>query len=83
MKIAFSLLAVAVLTTACSSRRTETVRVTETSVLGTPVLVQEQVITTLPDGYRVKNYRGERYYEVNNTVYRSNRNGYVVVERPW
>ena len=45
--------------------------------------VQESVVTTLPPGYRIRVFRGARYYEYDNVYYRRHPRGYVIVGRPW
>jgi hypothetical protein len=44
---------------------------------------RETIITTLPPNYRVRVYRGTRYYVINGVYYRADPRGYVVVRRPW
>ena len=48
-----------------------------------PVVVSGQVVTTLPEGYRLRVYHGTTYYTYNHLYYRSVPNGYVIVDRPW
>jgi hypothetical protein len=45
--------------------------------------VQETVVTTLPPGYRVRVFRGAKYYEYDNVYYRAHPRGYMIVARPW
>ena len=52
-------------------------------VATSPVYVTGQVVTTLPEGYRLRVYHGTTYYTYNNLYYRTAPNGYVIVERPW
>jgi hypothetical protein len=42
-----------------------------------------EVITRLPDGYRVVRHRGNEYYQVGDRYYRRDNNAYVVVSRPY
>lgn len=44
---------------------------------------QTVVVTRLPAGYRVVNYRGVRYYQVRNVFYQQRAGGYVIVARPY
>ncbi len=41
------------------------------------------IITRLPSGYRVVNYRGARYYQSRGVYYQLRGTGYVVVTRPY
>ncbi|MDX2081803.1 MAG: hypothetical protein SFU53_13550 [Terrimicrobiaceae bacterium] len=77
MKTKLVLLAAAcVLSSGCFSYERRTVA-TE------PVVVRENVVTTLPAGYRTRVYRGTTYYYRGDVVYRTGPRGYVVVPRPW
>ena len=42
-----------------------------------------EVITRLPEGYRVVNHRGNEYYQVGDRYYRRENNAYVIVSRPY
>lgn len=42
-----------------------------------------EVITRLPDGYRVVNHRGETYYQVGDRYYRRQGETYVITTRPY
>jgi len=42
-----------------------------------------EVITRLPDGYRVVNHRGQRYYQVGDRYYRRQGDSYVITTRPY
>ncbi|RPJ35134.1 MAG: hypothetical protein EHM17_03810 [Verrucomicrobiaceae bacterium] len=42
-----------------------------------------EVITRLPDGYRVVNYRGETYYQAGDRYYRRQGETYVITTRPY
>lgn len=42
-----------------------------------------EVITRLPDGYRVVNHRGSEYYQIGDLYYRRDNNAYVIVSRPY
>lgn len=42
-----------------------------------------EVMTRLPDGYRVVNHRGKTYYHVDNRYYLRQNNSYVVTARPY
>ena len=44
---------------------------------------RETVVTTLPPNYRIRVYRGQRYYVYDNVYYRAHPRGYVIVRRPW
>ncbi len=41
------------------------------------------IVTRLPSGYRVVNYRGARYYQCRGVYYQQRGSGYVVVSRPY
>ena len=42
-----------------------------------------EVITRLPDGYRVVNYRGDTYYQAGDRYYRRQGDSYVITTRPY
>ena len=42
-----------------------------------------EIMTRLPDGYRVLNYRGETYYQVADRYYRRDGDIYVITSRPY
>lgn len=42
-----------------------------------------EVITRLPDGYRVVNHRGETYYQTGDRYYRRQGDTYVIASRPY
>ncbi len=42
-----------------------------------------EVITRLPDGYRVVNHRGNEYYQVGDRYYRRQKDTYVIVSSPY
>jgi hypothetical protein len=44
---------------------------------------RDVVVTQLPRGYRVVDYRGVRYYRVNDTYYQPRGSGYIIVSRPY
>ena len=44
---------------------------------------RDVAIRTLPRGYRPVQYRGTRYYQVDDTYYQQRGSGYVIVNRPY
>lgn len=42
-----------------------------------------EVVTRLPDGYRVVNHRGNTYYQTEDRYYRRQGDSYVIVSRPY
>jgi hypothetical protein len=50
---------------------------------GRPQAYRENSITRLPRGYREVNYRGNRYYQVNDVYYQRRGSVYVTVNRPY
>lgn len=53
------------------------------SYRGRPQTYRETSITRLPRGYREINYRGNRYYQVNDTYYQRRGSVYITVTRPY
>ncbi len=57
-------------------------------VVDTPRTIVESppgtsIIRTLPGGYEVVTYRGQRYYRAGNVYYQSRADGYVIVPSPY
>lgn len=52
-------------------------------VVESPQLQRETLIARLPNGYRVVERSGVRYYRVGNTYYQQRTGGYVVVRPPF
>ena len=50
---------------------------------GRPQTYRETSITRLPRGYREINYRGNRYYQVNDIYYQRRGSVYITVTRPY
>jgi hypothetical protein len=55
----------------------------DTPTAAAPEYTTGHVVTTLPDGYRTVTISGTRYYTYGDRYYRSQGNGYMVVDSPY